>query len=176
MNTSDDSDIPFDHRGTMWDIEVEISDTQNHLKLDREALIRLVRDTLRAESKPFASISLAIVDNSTIQALNRTHLNHDWPTDVISFLFSDDDVLQAELILSAEMAVETAREANLDPWHEFALYVVHGLLHLRGHDDTSEPKRTAMRTREGEILASLGLTNTFSAIAPSLTESEGYAP
>ena len=176
MNTPNDSEIPLDAPVDLWNIDVEISDTQDHLKIDREALTSLVRETLLAESKRFASISLAIVDNATIQAINHTHLDHDWPTDVISFLFSDVEVLQGELILSAEMAAETAREANLDPWHEFALYVVHGLLHLCGHDDAGEPKRTIMRTREGEILAKLGFSNTFSAVAPSLTESERYAP
>ena len=177
MNTPNDPDIPLDAPDDPpWDIDVEISDTQNHLKLGGEALTSLVRKTLLAESKRFASISLAIVDNATIQGINREHLSHDWPTDVISFLFSDGERLQGELILSAEMALETAREANLDPWDEFALYVVHGLLHLCGHDDASEPKRTVMRARESEILATLGLSNTFSAIAPSLTESERYAP
>lgn len=175
MNTPNDPDIPLDAPGGVPEIDVEISDTQSHLKIDHDALSLLVRETLLAESKCVASISLAIVDNAAIQAINRAHLDHDWPTDVMSFPFSDEDSLQGELILSAEMAVETARDAGLDPWHEFALYVVHGLLHLCGHDDAGEPERTVMRARESEILAAVGLSNTFSAIAPSLTESERYA-
>ena len=187
MNNADDSDTPDDEDGADGDqspvedesepsiIEVEISDTQNHLKVDRESLIGLVRKTLLAQSEESASISLAIVDNATIHAINRTHLNHDWPTDVITIFYSSHTSLQGELIISAELAVETAEEEGLDPWREFALYVVHGLLHLCGHDDKTEPERSAMRAREAEILHELGLTNTPSAIAPSPNESERYA-
>src|SRR4051794_36983176 len=67
------------------EIEVEISDTQGHCPVDRAALVRLVRDVLGKEGRRRASISIALVDQATIHALNRAHLGHDWPTDVISF-------------------------------------------------------------------------------------------
>ena len=147
-------------------ISVEISDTQSHLKIDHEAIGKLVRATLGAEGIDQAAISLAIVDNPTIQVINRRHLDHDWPTDVITFPLSDPDepALAAELVVSGEMASATAREAGVDAWHELALYVVHGLLHVCGHDDRTDDGRAEMRRRESEILARAGLTNTFPAV------------
>jgi probable rRNA maturation factor len=170
MNQDDDPDPSR--------ISVEISDTQSHLKIDCEALRRLVRATLSAEGIDRGSISLAIVDDPTIQAINRRHLDHDWPTDVITFPLSEPDEpsLSAELVVSGEMASQTAREASVDPWHELALYVVHGLLHLCGHDDRTVDDRAEMRRRESEILARSGLSNTFPAVfgsACSETESTG---
>ena len=67
------------------EIEVEISNTQGHLRVDLAALDRLVRIVLAARGPSRGSISIALVDNATIHAINRTHLGHDWPTDVISF-------------------------------------------------------------------------------------------
>jgi len=135
-------------------IEVEISDTQSHLRVDHSALVRLATSVLSAEKRTNASISIALVDNATIRALNRKHLGHDWPTDVISFPLSDsvEPVLAGELVVSAEMAVGAAAELGLEPGDELGLYVVHGLLHLCGYDDTDDAHALVMRQRQQELL------------------------
>jgi probable rRNA maturation factor len=153
---------------TQTSLEVEVSDTQGHLRVDPEALARLARGVLAGEGIRQASISIALVDDATIQAMNRRHLAHDWPTDVISFRLSepDDLALAGELVVSAEMAGTTAREAGVDPWAELALYVVHGLLHLCGFDDSTDDEVARIRRRENEILFREGLTNTFPLVRP----------
>ncbi len=96
------------------EIEVEISNTQGQLRVDAARLETLVRIVLAAEARSRASISIALVDNAAIHALNRTHLGHDWPTDVISFPFSaaEDPVLTGEVVVSAEMA-RTVRKRSV---------------------------------------------------------------
>jgi probable rRNA maturation factor len=156
-------------------IEVEISDTQSHLAADPDFIEALVRRVLLLEGIERASISIALVDDPTIHAINRRHLSHDWPTDVITFVLSepDDATLAGELVVSAEMAAATALEAGVDPRSELALYVVHGLLHLCGLDDQSAEDADVMRRREGEILASEGLINTFPLVAGARPDDEG---
>src|SRR5271165_3006581 len=135
-------------------IEIEISDTQAHLKVDHLAVKNLVRKVLLAENHAIASLSIALVDNDTIHRLNRQHLGHDWPTDVITFPMSDPGALalSGELVVSTEMAVATAREMGGEPRDELALYLVHGLLHLCGYDDLNEQDSLAMKRRQAEIL------------------------
>jgi len=156
-------------------IEVEISDTQSHLAVDRIFLDGLVRRVLEAEGVEHASISIALVDDATIRAVNRRHLAHDWPTDVISFGLSEpgDPTLNGELVVSAEMAASTAREVGVAPASELALYVVHGLLHLCGLDDQAPDDVDTMRRREGEILAAEGLINTFPLVGLPKVDEEG---
>jgi probable rRNA maturation factor len=146
------------------EIEVEISNTQGHLRVDLANLDRLVRIVLAAQDRPRASISIALVDNATIHAINRTHLGHDWPTDVITFPLADpeDPVLAAELVISAEMACTAARDIGTHPSDELALYVVHGLLHLCGFDDHAAAARRRMQMREEELLSQAGLRNPHS--------------
>jgi probable rRNA maturation factor len=148
-------------------IVVELSDTQSHLRIDRGALTRVASATLLAEGVNSASVSIAVVDNATIRTINRDYLGHDWPTDVISFGFSHpgDPLLTGELVISGQMAAATAREAGVDDWNELALYVVHGLLHLCGHDDSDPASRVQMRQRERAVLAGLGLANPLDALA-----------
>ncbi len=140
-------------------IEVEISDTQVHLRVDHASLSDLVRRVLHLEGRSRASISVAVVDDAAIRQLNKTYLGHDWPTDVISFPLSGpaEVILAGELVVSAETACTTARERLLDPADELALYVVHGLLHLCGYDDHSGTSIALMRQRECEALAAAGI-------------------
>ncbi len=115
------------------------------------------------------------MDDETIRVINRRHLAHDWPTDVISFPLSDPDdpVLAGELVVSAEMAASTARDVGVDPRSELALYVVHGLLHLCGLDDQTAEDADVMRQREAEILASEGLINTYPLVGLLSADDQG---
>ena len=153
-------------------ITVDLSDTQTHLRLDRPALAGIVRRVLADAGITRAAISLAVVDDARIHEVNRRHLGHDWATDVITFRLSDPGAaeLEAELIVSAEMAAATARDAGTDPHAELALYVVHGLLHLCGYDDRSADSARVMRQAESDALARLGLPNTFGTVGPAEEE------
>lgn len=145
--------------------EIDVSDSQSRVAVDRAALGALVERVLRGEGIEAATISLAIVDDPTIHRVNRDHLNHDEPTDVVTFDLSDegDDRLRGELVVSAETAARVAAEIGVEPRDELALYVVHGLLHLCGCDDLDEESAAEMRLREDAAMARLGLANPFRA-------------
>ena len=155
-------------------IVVEINDLQKQVAVEPDALAALAREVLRGEGVRAASISLVLVDDAAIRAINRRELQHDWPTDVITFALSgpEEEELAAELVVSGEMAATTARGTGGDPFAELALYVVHGLLHLCGYDDRTPEEIPAMRRREGEVLAALGLVNPFSAVVAGSSRRE----
>ena len=155
--------------------EITINNTQGHLEVDTESLRDMVGRVLLGEGVEQAEISIVLVDDRAIHAINNRHLGHDWPTDVITFPLSepDDPTLAGELIVSVEMAVTTARQAGTNPRDELALYLIHGLLHLCGYDDQTAEDRTRIRQREDEILTTEGLTNTFHLVGPAeLTDTE----
>lgn len=153
---------------------VDIANEQVSLALDEEQLCDVARAVLAAEQVREAEISIAIVDDVTMRELNRRHLEHDYDTDVLSFLLEcepgEGDVatadkprgrgkrIEGEVIASADMAVRMAANYGWRPIDELTLYVVHGLLHLAGYDDLTDAERGIMRARECEILAELGLS------------------
>lgn len=155
--------MPSDRPPLSPPIAVEVSDTQGHLAVDAVALAALARRTLVREGVDHASISIALVDDPSIRAINRRHLDHDWPTDVITFPLSDadDGLLAGELVVSAQMAAETARGAGGDPRAELTLYVIHGLLHLCGFNDLDPEGAALMRRAEAVHLAAEGLVGHF---------------
>lgn len=163
--------------------EVEVDDSQKVLKIDHRRLKAVVRSVLAAEKCVSASISLAIVDNDTIHELNVRYLEHDYATDVLSFLLEEEldpaslpipksaprgcgKRIEGEVILSAEMAKQMAAKYGWQPLDEVTLYVVHGLLHLCGYDDTSRKEQTLMRQREREVLADWGLSPHYADGSP----------
>ncbi len=148
-------------------VVVEVGDARSFLgPADRPLLAAIARRVLEAEGISCAEVSIALVDDPTIHAVNRDHLAHDWPTDVISFVLSEgaDDRLAGELIVSFETAARMAERDGVGVWTELVLYVIHGLLHLCGHDDLTEEGAAAMRRREGELLRAEGLAHSFSPI------------
>lgn len=125
-----------------------------------------------AEKVAGAELVVAIVDDPAIHEVNREHLQHDYPTDVISFLY-DSEVRQAsdhselrgcglhldgELVVSAETAIREAERLGWDSESELSLYIVHGLLHLCGYDDLTDHEKLIMRKREREVLQHWGLS------------------
>ncbi len=139
--------------------KISIASPQETVAIDRGRMREVVRAVLSGESIAEADISLAFVDNATIHRLNRQFLQHDEPTDVLSFPLSEPNSrkLSGELVIGAEVALAQANERGHDVQAEMALYVIHGLLHLCGHDDHDPRAAEEMRQRERRYLKELGL-------------------
>ena len=141
---------------------IEINDDDQPHAVDRARLKKAVRgsSSRTPASNPPRSASPSSTD-ARMHALNRQYLQHDYPTDVLSFVLDHDEAarsLDGEIIASSDYA---AREAPHYGWttdDELLLYVIHGCLHLVGHDDTTPDAAKAMREAEARQLEALGLT------------------
>jgi probable rRNA maturation factor len=140
-------------------MSISIATPQEIVPIDRARMREAVRIVLAGEDVADYEISLAFVDNSTIHRLNQRYLQHDEPTDVLSFPLSEPNAtkLAGELVVGVEVAAEQAADRGHDIQDELTLYVIHGLLHLCGYDDHEDDERAAMRERERFYLRQLGL-------------------
>jgi len=146
-------------------IRISIACPQETVPIDRGQIRQIVRTVLEGEGIREGEVSVAFVDNATIHQLNKRYLNHDEPTDVLSFPLSEPNErrLAGELVIGAEVARAEAAERGHDVAAELALYVIHGLLHLCGYDDKTEEKAKEMRGRERHYLKEVGLPDIASA-------------
>jgi probable rRNA maturation factor len=137
---------------------ISIATPQEIVAVDRGKMREVVRRVLEGEGIADAEISLAFVDNPTIHQLNKRYLQHDEPTDVLSFPLSEPNAkrLTGELVIGAEVARDQAEERGHAVEAELSLYVIHGLLHLCGHDDHSAEGAAVMRQKERDYLTQLG--------------------
>src|SRR3989440_3486832 len=117
--------------------KIAIANPQEVVEIDRRRMREVVRIVLEGEGAADADVSLAFVDNPTIHQLNKRYLQHDEPTDVLSFPLSEANSrrLAGELVVGAEAAQAQAEAHGHAVQAELALYVIHGLLHLCGYDD-----------------------------------------
>ena len=112
----------------------------------RARLAAAARAVLRAERVRNALLSITLVDRAAIARLNKAHLGHVGPTDVISFRFartSNRDPVIGDVYIAPEVASENARAHGLGAREEIVRLVVHGTLHVLGHDHPDGPSRMA---------------------------------
>lgn len=139
-------------------IEVAVSNEQSRWPVDVARLQAAAAAALRGEGVENATVSIAIVGDAAIHELNRRYLNHDYATDVLSFLLeAGPDGLEGEIIASADTAAAAASRYGWTPAAELLLYVIHGTLHLAGLDDHDPAARRRMRERENACLREFGL-------------------
>ena len=138
-------------------IEIEIANQQSKLAVDRELLVQAAQAILQDHGPSTCRVSIAIVDDPTIHTLNRQYLQHDYATDVLSFVLEQsDDLLEGEVIVSSDTALAQAGQYQSTPADELLLYVIHGLLHLVGFDDQTDALRENMRCAERTYLRQCG--------------------
>ena len=141
------------------DIVVQISQKVAELDVSPERLEKLVENICQRFGACKAQINIEIVDDAHIHQLNKQFLNHDQPTDCLSFDLSDSEALSPrsfDLVVNAEMAKRQSQSRGHSSEAELALYITHGLLHNLGFDDSTQTKAKEMHAIEDEILQQQG--------------------
>lgn len=153
-------------------MEVLISNLQD--RVEAAGLEGLVLRAARAAASsralpPGAELSVCLVDDAHIQELNRRYRGKDCPTDVLSFpqwewqgepreATGDPAVtLLGDVVISLETAARQAEEFGHSLQREVAFLVVHGVLHLLGHEHETAAGEERMRALEEEVLQALNL-------------------
>lgn len=140
---------------------VEIHQEHPTLRLDEDRVRAVVEAVCAGEGVRLASLSVVLGGHRLVHDLNRQWLGHDYETDVVSFVLDEDaqarGEIDGEVYVDLDTAAERAPEFGATMAHEARRYVVHGLLHLVGHDDATEAQRTAMRALEDRYLATSGV-------------------
>jgi probable rRNA maturation factor len=128
----------------------------------RSTLARWVSAAIEGE----AEITLRFVGRAEGRRLNRDFRGRDYATNVLTFSYGLQPVLNADIVLCEPAIRREAREQRKDPRHHLAHLVVHGVLHARGFDHEKAGPARAMETKEVAILARLGVSDPYLPRAP----------
>jgi probable rRNA maturation factor len=128
-----------------------------------DLLERAARAVLDLSGAPDADLTLVLTGDSQIQALNRDFLGKDMPTDVLSFPADESDPQTGrrylgDVLISLPRATEQAGERGHSVEAEVQLLVVHGILHLLGHDHAEAGEKARMWAAQAEVLNRLGVS------------------
>lgn len=137
--------------------EIYVNRVESVGAITDDDVVRAVRAVTQAEGITSGEISITFVDASTIEALNEAHLERTGPSDVIAFNLAEPKQPLGDVYICPEVAEQSAHEWGLELREELLRLVIHGVLHVAGHDhpEGEERLRSDMFRRQEAILAAV---------------------
>ncbi len=105
---------------------------------------------IASEKGLLGNLNFIFCDDEYLLALNQKHLNHDTFTDILSFDYSEGQVLSGDIFISTQRVTENARVFNIKFQEELLRVMAHGVLHLLGFNDKTSGEVEVMRRKEEE--------------------------
>lgn len=142
---------------------VSLRNKQKKAAIDTNRLRRSLKRLLKELQRENGELSVLIVDDEQIRAINRDYLERDRPTNVISFAMTEGEggnihpELLGDIVISAETAVRDALAGDLPLMDEMEFLLIHGLLHLLGynHENVGHEEAERMKRKEQELFSLL---------------------
>ncbi|HIB78139.1 MAG TPA: rRNA maturation RNase YbeY [Flavobacteriales bacterium] len=123
-----------------------------HRVLEKRAVRVWLEKVARGKDKVLGEISIVVCSDEYLLGVNKEHLNHDYYTDIITFDYSEGDVISGDLLISYDRVKDNARKEGVKVQSELKRVMVHGVLHLCGYKDKSKKDAAIMRSQEDEAL------------------------
>lgn len=143
----------------MSDAEIDVQTQHPFLALDPDLCRRVLRHVATSEGVEIQELSLVLADHDTVLDVNRRYLDHDYPTDVLAFDFSESSgEIEGEIYVDLDTADERHGEFEVGFAHEALRYAVHGLLHLVGYTDHTAETKAEMHELEDKYLRETGVS------------------
>jgi probable rRNA maturation factor len=126
--------------------------------LPRHSVAKWIRHALQRD----AEITVRVVDAEEGQTLNHSYRSKDYATNVLTFDYTQEPIVTADLVLCAPVIEREAAENQRTLQAHYAHLLVHGTLHAQGYDhETSERDADAMEAMETAILQRLGFADPY---------------
>ncbi len=114
-----------------------------------------ISQTIINEGKTVGEINIIFCNDEYLLKINQEHLTHDYYTDIITFDYSENNLISGDLFISKDRVEENAEEYKVSFENELNRVIIHGILHLIGYNDKSESEIKEMRTKENYYLDKL---------------------
>ena len=112
-----------------------------------------VKAVAASYGKKVGEVAYIFVDDEKILEVNRQYLQHDYYTDIITFDYTEGDVISGDLFISLDTVRTNAEQVGASYGQELDRVIIHGILHLCGIDDKGPGEREVMEAAENKALA-----------------------
>jgi rRNA maturation RNase YbeY len=124
-------------------------------KIKRRNTSKWIKDVVSHYQKRVGEISYVFCSDEEILRINKQYLNHDYYTDIITFDYSEKEIISGDLFISLDTVKSNSEQFGTDYLEELHRVLIHGILHLCGFKDKSSEDEKVMREKENEALSSL---------------------
>ena len=111
-----------------------------------------ITEVIRKADGRVGDISYLFCDDAHLLGVNQTYLEHDTYTDIITFDYVEGNRISGDILISVERVAENAQTFGVEFEQELHRVIIHGILHLLGQGDKTDPEAAQMRRREDEAL------------------------
>ncbi len=109
-----------------------------------------IENVIESEGKDLGELSYIFCDDEYLLEINQQYLDHDTLTDIISFDYTEGNVVSGDIFISVERVQDNANDFNVSFEDELKRVIIHGVLHYCGYKDKSESDELLMRSKEEE--------------------------
>ncbi|WP_353169799.1 rRNA maturation RNase YbeY [Flavobacterium sp.] len=109
-----------------------------------------IENIILSENKTLGEISYIFCDDAYLHNINMQYLNHDTLTDIISFDYTEGDIISGDIFISIERVKDNAIDFNVSFEEELKRVLAHGILHYCGYKDKTDTNVALMRAKEEE--------------------------
>tara|TARA_R110001592_G_C13181791_1_gene751011 strand:+ start:5928 stop:6347 length:420 start_codon:yes stop_codon:yes gene_type:complete len=115
---------------------------------NENSCISWLENAIKNEGKIAGELSFVFCDDEYLYKINLEYLNHDTFTDIITFDYTEANIIAGDIFISIERVKENATTFNCLFENELSRVIIHGVLHLMGYKDKTEEESTLMRAKE----------------------------
>ncbi|MDF1698535.1 MAG: rRNA maturation RNase YbeY [Saprospiraceae bacterium] len=115
---------------------------------DEDRLKDWLVDIVTEEEKMISQLSYIFCSDEYLLEINKTYLNHDYYTDIITFPYKQGKTIESDIFISIDRVKDNAEKYNTSFQKELLRVIAHGVLHLVGYKDKTEEEQKEMRSKE----------------------------
>jgi probable rRNA maturation factor len=128
---------------------VTFHNNQINFKLkDKLKVKNWLKSLALSHQKKLGEIAFIFCSDQALLKVNKSYLNHDTLTDIITFNYNENNVLNGDIFISIERIQENAIKFSVEPIDELHRVMAHGILHLVGFNDKNKQQAEEMRKQE----------------------------
>lgn len=129
-------------------------DVDFHL-VNEKKRIKWIKDSIKNEAKKVGEISYIFCSDEYLHKMNLEYLNHDTYTDIITFDYTEENIVSGDIFISIDRVKENAIKFKTHFENELSRVIIHGALHLMGYKDKTPQQKEQMRSKEDFYLSLL---------------------
>jgi len=134
-------------------ILIQNNHSNSRLPLSRSSIQALISKVLTNEGTKLNNLDLNFVDSYKMKSLNKLYLNHNYDTDVLTFIYENSkNNIEGEIIISPKEVKKNARFYDVSQVQELKRVIIHGCLHLAGYDDRTRKQKELIKNKENFYL------------------------
>jgi len=124
-------------------------------EIDQNFAGQQIIELINEEEKETEDISVIFCSDDFLLEMNKTHLDHDYYTDIITFNYVESNLISGDLFISVDRVKENANTFKVSFYEELYRVILHGVLHLIGYNDKTDDDKKVMRVKENYYLAKI---------------------